>query len=63
MNNQKIALIIATLALVLSLATAISVLRFERGTRELDRLQGVFNDKTIEFAKLVNENPLPCQNQ
>ena len=24
--------------------------------RELNRLQGVFNDKTIEFFKLINEN-------
>ena len=54
--REKVILCIALTALVVSLVLTLSFLKYQRDMRELNRLQGVFNDKTIEFFKMINEN-------
>ena len=49
-------LIICVVSLAISLFTLISFVSYTYQMSELNRLQGEFNEKTIEFFNLINEN-------
>lgn len=59
MTIHKWCAIQSLINLVLAVAIALLAIQahvHQRGASELNRLQGVFNDKTIEFFTLINEH-------
>ena len=54
--KQKIITIIAIASFLMSVATMLQLFQLERDYAEINRLQGIFNNKTIEFFKMINEN-------